>query len=64
MSIGKARKGILKNAVLVSVMAFYFSCGKDVFSPDSPNEMRFQENAKTASPLTLTLSPKVGERAG
>jgi len=49
MSIGKARKGIIKNGVLVSVMAFYFSCGKDVFPPDFPDEPSSERGAATAS---------------
>jgi hypothetical protein len=49
MSMGKARKGIIKNGVLVSVMAFYFSCGKDVFPPDSPDEISSERGAATAS---------------
>jgi hypothetical protein len=49
MSMGKAKKGIIKNGVLVSVMAFYFSCGKDVFPPDSPDEPSSEMGAATAS---------------
>jgi hypothetical protein len=49
MSMGKARKGIIKNGVVVSVMAFYFSCGKDVFPPDSPDEPSSEMGAATAS---------------
>jgi len=47
--MGKARKGIIKNGVVVSVMAFYFSCGKDVFPPDSPDEPSSEMGAATAS---------------
>lgn len=47
--MGKARKGIIKNGVLVSVMAFYFSCRKDVFPPDSPDEPSSEMGAATAS---------------
>ena len=49
MSLRNARKGIIKNGVLVSVMAFYFSCGKDVFPPDSPDEISSERSAATAS---------------
>ena len=75
MSRGTAKKGILKNAVLVSLMAFYFSCGKDVFPPDSPDEMGFHENVKTvllilneaaksSSPCTGLLVPCTVEDRG
>ena len=36
MDMRNATKGIFKNGVLLSLMMFYFSCGKDVFPPDSP----------------------------
>jgi hypothetical protein len=49
MSMGKAGKGIIKNGLLVSVMAFYFSCVKDVFPPDSPDEPSSERGAATAS---------------
>jgi len=49
MSMGKARKGIIKNGVLVSVMAFYFSCGKDVFPPGSPGDLGSERGVATAS---------------
>ena len=47
MSLTKIKRGIVKNGVLLSLMLFYFSCGKDVFPPDSPGEMSFQINTKT-----------------
>lgn len=49
MDMGKGKKRILKNGFLVSLMAFYFSCGKDVFPPDSPGETSFERGAATAS---------------
>jgi len=49
MSLRNARKGIIKNGVLVSVMAFYFSCGKDVFPPDSPSELGSERSATVVS---------------
>ena len=49
MSLRNARKGIIKNGVLVSVMAFYFSCGKDVFPPDFPDEPSSERGSATAS---------------
>lgn len=36
MATGKINKRLFRTGVLVSTMAFYFSCGKDVFPPDSP----------------------------
>jgi hypothetical protein len=47
MSMGKSKRGIIKNVVLISVMAFYFSCGKDVFPPDSPGEPSSERGAPT-----------------
>ncbi len=35
----KVKKGIVRNGLLLSMMAFYFSCGKDVFPPDSPENL-------------------------
>jgi hypothetical protein len=55
MSMGKARKGIIKNGILVSVMAFYFSCGKDVFPPDSPDEISSERGVATASLIPKLL---------
>jgi hypothetical protein len=49
MSLGNARKGIIKNGVLVSLMAFYFSCGTDVFPPDSPSELGSERSATVVS---------------
>ena len=34
MSLSRYRRGVLKNGVLLSLMLFYFSCGKEVFPPD------------------------------
>jgi hypothetical protein len=56
MAIVKGKKRIIRNSVLVSLMAFYFSCGKDVFPPDSPGEMTSQRNTKTAA-TSLAPSP-------
>jgi hypothetical protein len=75
MNIGKTRKGIIRNGVLVSMMAFYFSCGKDVFPPDSPGEMGFHKNAKIvlralngagkkSSPCAEHLAPCTAEDRG
>ncbi|MBP1739068.1 MAG: hypothetical protein H6Q48_1361 [Deltaproteobacteria bacterium] len=49
MAIGKGKKKIIRNGVLVSLMAFYFSCGKDVFPPDSPDEPGPERGAATTS---------------
>jgi hypothetical protein len=47
--MSKRRKGMIKNAVLVSLMAFYFSCGKDVFPPESPADVSGYRNPRLVS---------------
>lgn len=49
MDKGKARRGIVRNGVLVSLMAFYFSCGKDIFPPDSPGDLGSERSATVVS---------------
>jgi hypothetical protein len=51
MAIGKGKKRIIRNGVLVSLMAFYFSCGKDVFPPDSPDETSSEKGIANASQI-------------
>ena len=55
MNVGKRRKRIIRNGVLVSLMMFYFSCGKDVFPPDPPEN--FPGYAVSPAPSSLFLSP-------
>ena len=38
MPMDKSKKRIFKNGILISMMGFYFSCGRDVFPPDSPED--------------------------
>lgn len=52
MGLGKIKIGIVKNGVLLSLMMFYFSCGKDVFPPDFPGEDLFARK----SPFSLAGS--------
>ena len=55
MNVGKRKKRIIRNGVLVSLMMFYFSCGKDVFPPDPPEN--FPGYAMSPAPSLLFLSP-------
>lgn len=45
----KVKKGIVRNGLLLSMMAFYFSCGKDVFPPDYPDEISPERGLPSAS---------------
>ena len=53
--MGKSKKRIFRSGVLVSLMMFYFSCGKDVFPPDPPEN--FPGYAVSPSHSSLFLSP-------
>jgi hypothetical protein len=55
MAMGKTKKAMFRNGVLVSLMMFYFSCGKDAFPPDPPEN--FPGYAVSSSHSSLFLSP-------
>jgi len=55
MAMGKTKKAKFRNGFLISLMMFYFSCGKDVFPPDPPEN--FPGYAVSPAPSSLFLSP-------
>lgn len=58
MAGGKRKRRMLGTGVLVSLMAFYFSCGKEVFPPDSPPGDLGSEISAAA--VSLVFRDKVG----
>ena len=59
MATGKSNKTIFRTGVLVSMMAFYFSCGKDVFPPDSPpGDLGSEVSTETSSFFRWGLGEK------
>ena len=64
MSLSKIKRGVVKNGVLLSLMMFYFSCGRDVFPPDFPaytseNHRKLEKpllNGRVSFPLFFPLT--------
>jgi hypothetical protein len=51
----RSKKRAFRNGLLISMMAFYFSCGQEVFPPDSPEN--FPGYAQQAAPSAVFAFP-------
>jgi len=64
MGMRNATKRIVRNGLLLSLMMFYFSCGKEVFPPDSPGEPIPTRNSIFSMPESLPKSVAWGKGIG